>query len=222
MDILTPSSQLQWMNVEITGEINHEENMPGAPKHLPSHYAFYARGGRHSACSGSDLICCDGSAYKADIFPEGKTEIKKEMWHEEYASDRGEASHGFSMKGKWVGFKFVIMDSGSGHVDLESYYETSGNNSWKIASKTNDTGGWGTPEKKGCMNHKTGKQRGKDDILLWSGPMAVFRSDYAKYTFRNLSVREICPSGGCSDKDHFKGCDKYDSGCAKQDCHAVF
>jgi len=76
-------------------------------------------------------------------------------------------------------------------------------------------------KKKGCKNPKTGNQRKSDEIINWSGPIATFRSDYVKYTWRNLSVREICPKAGCNDKDHFTGCqhmEESEKTCTEHNC----
>jgi hypothetical protein len=222
---LSGANSTQWLNMEISGLLNHDGAIPGAPEHLPPHYAFYGRGGRHTACSGSSLICCDGSAYKGDIYPDGKTLVRKELWHEEYAKERDDQSHGFKMQGKWIGFKVVIYNDDKGHVNMETYYDESGSGkTWKLGSKTNDTGGWSASEKKGCKNPKTGAQRKADEVINWSGPIATFRSDYVKYTWKNLSVREVCPKSGCNDKDHFTGCQHMVEGnkpCSEHDCPHV-
>jgi hypothetical protein len=227
MDVLTAltgSHSKQWRDVEITGKIYVISTFHSS---YGSHFSFYARGGRHTDC-GSNNECCDGSAYKGDLDVDkpGDTWGKKELWHVDYASNRGEHSTGVALIKRWVGWKVVIFNVNNHTVHMQGYIDKDADDNWVRAFNISDTGGWGASERSGCKNYLNDKQRTKDEVLAWSGPSVTYRSDGVTWAFKDLSVREVCALGGADkcDNDEFHGCAnmKEGSSCADAKCHATF
>ena len=98
-----------------------------------------------------------------------------------------------SIKGKWVGFKFVmynaILPDGKLGVKLESWVDKNSDQHWEKVYNYTDSGGWG----------RDGTDCGgdADQMITWGGPIATFRWDSAKdVDFKFMSVREINGEGG--------------------------
>ena len=92
--------QNDWKNVEITGYVKFNSGSE-------DNFAWYARGGRHT---GDGPDGCEGVAYKGDLYFSGKTQIAKEQWHVSYDYSPAKKVMG-SIKGNWVGFKFVMYNT---------------------------------------------------------------------------------------------------------------
>ena len=66
---------------------------------------------------------------------------------------------------------------------MEIWIDKGNNNNWERVYTKTDSGGWGS-----AGGHCDGD---KDQIITWSGPLAVFRWDTGGIRFKKLSVREI-------------------------------
>jgi hypothetical protein len=167
-------AQNDWKNVEITGYIKFNSGSE-------DNFAWYARGGRHSD------VECEGTAYKGDLYYSGKTRFAKEQWHSGGYSFTSTKQAMDSLKGKWVGFKFVMYNfvkDGKTMVKLENWVDKTNSNNWVKVDERIDSGGWGS-EGDTCGGSP-------DQIISWGGPIATFRWDSAtNVDFKNLSVREI-------------------------------
>jgi hypothetical protein len=144
-------------------------------------YVMYCRGGSHGDNS------CEGSAYKAAVkYTDGRCRVRKEQWHVSYVDQDWRAGHGGSVRNKWTGMKFIVVNRGSKpniSVYMEIWIDKGNNNNWERVYTYTDDGGWGT------NGGKCGGNR--DQVLTWSGPLAVFRWDVNGIRFKKLSVREI-------------------------------
>ncbi len=169
-----------WKNVEMT--MYAKVNTAGSD----DNFAPYTRGGRHTG--GGSPEGCEGSGYKGDLFFSGKVRFAKEQWHVSYVftDSKSETS---SIKGKWVGFKFIMynfVESGKTAVKMELWLDKANDGKWVKVDENTDRGGWGN-EGRECNG-------APDQIITWGGPIATFRWDTAtNVDFKNLSVREIQP-----------------------------
>ncbi len=170
-----------WKNFEMT--MYTKVNKAGSD----DNFAPYGRGGRHTG--GGAPEGCEGSAYKGDLFFSGKVRFAKEQWHVSYVFTNYETGTS-SIKGKWVGFKFVLYNfqdsSGKTAVKMEFWLDKSNDGNFVKVDENIDKGGWGNAGKE-CNG-------APDQIITWGGPIATFRWDTATdVDFKNLSVREIQP-----------------------------
>ena len=170
-----------WKNIEMT--MYAKVNKAGSD----DNFAPYNRGGRHTG--GGSPEGCEGSAYKGDLFFSGKVRFAKEQWHVSYVFTNYETPTS-SIKGKWVGFKFVVYNfqdsNGKTAVKTEFWLDKSNDGNFVKVDENVDRGGWGN-EGKECNG-------APDQIITWGGPIATFRWDTATdVDFKNLSVREIQP-----------------------------
>ena len=170
-----------WKNIEMT--MYTKVNKAGSD----DNFAPYGRGGRHTG--GGAPEGCEGSAYKGDLFFSGKVRFAKEQWHVSYVFTNYETGTS-SIKGKWVGFKFVLYNfqdsNGKTAVKMEFWLDKSNDGNFVKVDENIDKGGWGN-EGKECNG-------APDQIITWGGPIATFRWDTATdVDFKNLSVREIQP-----------------------------
>ncbi len=169
-----------WKNIEMT--MYAKVNVAGSD----DNFAPYGRGGRHTGGGYPDG--CEGSAYKGDLFFSGKVRFAKEQWHVSYVFTNYETGT-TSIKGKWVGFKFVVYNfqlSGKTVVKTELWLDKNNDGNFVKVDENVDKGGWGN----------TGREcnGAPDQIITWGGPIATFRWDTATdVDFKNLSVREIQP-----------------------------
>jgi hypothetical protein len=150
-------------------------------------YVLYCRGGEHHDSDRG----CEGSAYKAAVnYNNGECRVRKEQWHVAYVNQNWRQGHGGSVRNKWTGMKFVVVNRGQPEnvvVYMEIWIDKRNDNNWERVYTFTDDGGWG-----GGGGHCGGD---KDQILTWSGPLATFRWDIEDVRFKNLSVREIKESG---------------------------
>ena len=170
-----------WKNIEMT--MYTKVNKAGSD----DNFAPYGRGGRHTG--GGAPEGCEGSAYKGDLFFSGKVRFAKEQWHVSYVFTNYETGTS-SIKGKWVGFKFVLYNfqdsNGKTAVKMEFWLDKSNDGNFVKVDENIDKGGWGNAGKE-CNG-------APDQIVTWGGPIATFRWDTATdVDFKNLSVREIQP-----------------------------
>ncbi len=170
-----------WKNFEMT--MYTKVNKAGSD----DNFAPYGRGGRHTG--GGAPEGCEGSAYKGDLFFSGKVRFAKEQWHVSYVFTNYETGTS-SIKGKWVGFKFVLYNfqdsNGKTAVKMEFWLDKSNDGNFVKVDENVDKGGWGNAGKE-CNG-------APDQIITWGGPIATFRWDTATdVDFKNLSVREIQP-----------------------------
>jgi hypothetical protein len=170
-----------WKNFEMT--MYTKVNKAGSD----DNFAPYGRGGRHTG--GGSPEGCEGSAYKGDLFFSGKVRFAKEQWHVSYVFTNYETGTS-SIKGKWVGFKFVLYNfqdsNGKTAVKTEFWLDKSNDGTFVKVDENVDRGGWGNAGKE-CNG-------APDQIITWGGPIATFRWDTATdVDFKNLSVREIQP-----------------------------
>ena len=174
-----------WKNVEMTGYVKFNSGSE-------DNFAWYARGGRHTGSG--PMEGCEGVAYKGDLYFSGKTQIAKEQWHVSY--DYSPAKQAIeSIKGKWVGFKFIIYNTilpdGRIAVKMENWVDRNSDQHWEKIYEYVDSGGWG----------RDGVDCGgrADQIISWGGPIATFRWDSANdVDFKSMSVREINGQAGPS------------------------
>jgi hypothetical protein len=169
-----------WKNVEMT--MYAKVNTAGSD----DNFAPYTRGGRHTG--GGAPEGCEGSGYKGDLFFSGKVRFAKEQWHVSYVFTDSKSGTS-SIKGKWVGFKFIMynfIESGKTAVKMELWLDKNNDGKWVKVDENTDRGGWGN-EGRECNG-------APDQIITWGGPIATFRWDTAtNVDFKNLSVREIQP-----------------------------
>ena len=170
-----------WRDVEITGFVK-----VNATDAADDNFAWYARGGRHTDGNSG----CEGSAYKGDLYFDGRTSFAKESWHVSY-DYTSKPSITSSIEGRWVGFKVVMYNitvDGKPAVKMESYLNDNADKvSWTKIYEHVDAGDFGA----GATHCGA-----SDDMMpiTWGGPNAVFRWDSATdVDFKWLSVREIQP-----------------------------
>jgi hypothetical protein len=167
-----------WRNVEITGYVKFNKGVNY------DNFAWYARGGIHT-----DGKACEGTAYKGQLYYNGKTRFAKEQWFVSYVFSPYKQSMG-SMDGKWIGFKtamYNIEKNGQLVVKLEIWLDKANDGNWQKVYDYIDDGGWG---------NDGGECGGRpDQIISWGGPLAVFRWDNAfDVDIKDFSVREIQPN----------------------------
>ena len=170
-----------WRDVEMTGFL--KVNSTSASD---DNFAWYARGGRHNDSNSG----CEGSAYKGDLYYDGRVSFAKETWHVSY-DYTNKPSATSSLQGRWVGFKVVMYNitvDGKPAVKLESYINDNADKvTWTKVFEHVDAGKFG-----GGASHCGAS----DDFMpiTWGGPNAVFRWDSATdVDFKWMSVREIQP-----------------------------
>jgi hypothetical protein len=183
-DQLTAQGYMQapndWKNVELTGFVKLN-----AATDPTDNFTWYARGGRHT-----DSLACEGSAYKGDLYYDGRARWAKESWHVSYDYTAYKTAT-TSIKGRWVGWKAVIRNvvvNGKTAVKMESYLNDNADKvTWKKVYEWLDDGAWAGDEAHcGAANTRIAQ--------TWGGPTATFRWDSATdVDFKWLSVREIQP-----------------------------
>src|SRR5918994_4493443 len=153
-----------WKNVELTGYVKVNSGQSG------ENFAWYARGGRHTG-SGSPEGC-EGSAYKPDLFYDGRVRFAKEQWHVSYVFTDHKRPMA-SIEDRWVGFKGIrwnFVENGKTVVKMEIWVDNNEdgqqNGPWVKVDENIDRGGWGS----------SGRECGgaPDQIITWGGPIATF------------------------------------------------
>ena len=177
-------SPKDWKNVELTGYVKVNSGQSG------ENFAWYARGGRHTG-SGSPEGC-EGSAYKPDLYYDGRVRFSKEQWHVSYVFTDHKRPMA-SIEDRWVGFKGIMWNmeqNGETVVKMEIWVDKNEDGKqdgpWVKVDENIDSGGWGS----------SGEECGgePDQIITWGGPIATFRWDGASdVDIKNFSVREIQP-----------------------------
>jgi hypothetical protein len=172
-----------WKNVEMTGVVKFNSGDSS------DSWTWYARGGRHYDEG------CEGTAYKGDLFYNGRVRIAKEQWHVSYVfSSSTTPSPSASRIGKFVGFKTIMYNhqvGGEMVVTIELWVDRNPDshtlrNNWEKVYTFTDSGGFGN-EGAVCGGDS-------DQIVTWGGPTATFRWDNAQNVdIKNFSVREIEP-----------------------------
>ena len=170
-----------WKNIEATIYIRLN-NTPTAE----GSFQWFARGGRHLDPSPN----CEGSALRSSLFNGGETLLFKEQWHIANANNTRGIGMG-SLVGKWVGYKFTAVSklvSGTLVTNQQIWLDPNNDNTWVKYDERTDSGGWGTQ----------GGQCGgaPDQLVSWGGPIVIFDwTSFNDVDFKNMSVREIDPSG---------------------------
>jgi hypothetical protein len=173
-----------WKNVELTGYVKVNSGQSG------ENFAWYARGGRHTGSSNPEG--CEGSAYKPDLYYDGRVRFAKEHWHVSYDFTDHKRPMG-SIEDRWVGFKGIMWNmeqNGETVVKMEIWVDKNEDGKQdgpRVKVDENiDSGGWGD----------SGEECGgePDQIITWGGPIATFRWDGASdVDIKNFSVRGIRP-----------------------------
>jgi hypothetical protein len=184
-DVLASRGYMQaandWKNVEMTGFIK-----VNSASDMSDNFAWYARGGKHNDNNSG----CEGSAYKGDLYYDGRARWAKETWHVSYDYSPYKPAT-TSLKGRWVGFKVAMRNTtvdGKPAVRMESWVnENADKVTWKKVYDFVDSGNFG-----GDAQHCGGAVGAMP--ITWGGPIAVFRWDSATdVDFKWLTVREVQP-----------------------------
>jgi hypothetical protein len=209
LNVGTPPNAEVWKNVEITGYAKVIESISPSStangnkaedkgsngeeeeKDFTSDLDWRGKGGRHN-----NEHPCEGTAYTGAIDIDGNVRWKKEIWHTGgYTDARSVEKVTDSIVGRWIGWKVVMYNiNNNTAVKLESYLDDKNNNEWTKVTDLVDDGGWyANSSDKEFYSADCG--RPKDYIITNGGPRVTFRSDNTIWDFKNLSVREINPSG---------------------------
>jgi hypothetical protein len=188
---------LDWTNVEATIYIEKIAAAAG------SWIEFQIRGGQHSSTHS-----CEGTAYKARLYIEGKLELRKELENgiESTPTSNQQMTNVLTqpMKESWYcGFKFICYTEGDNKANLvvskvfiddQTDNKTTAANHWREVLKFKDDGSnWivaGTPN---CSGNTSTK-------ITWGGPLVnIVTSGFTEYDVKKISVREIDPPAPCTD-----------------------
>ncbi len=187
LEVITPPSQEEWRDVEITGyariiAASEDEDEVGLQ--------WYARGGHHT-----DEAPCEGTSLKGRLLVDGTANWKKEIWHSGGYTDSSETMQATSQPliGRWIGWKVIMYNiENNTAVKMESYIDNENNNTWSQVTDLIDDGGWFAASWDEEF-YSADCGIAKDHIITNSGPVASFRSDGIVWDFRDLSIREIQP-----------------------------
>lgn len=171
-------SPRDWKNVEMTGYFR-----VNASNDWADNIDLYARGGRHN-----DTAPCEGSAYKGQLFYDGRTRWSKETWHVSYDFWPYSGTTR-TLRARWVGFKAVMRNvvvGGAPAVRLELWLDDDADGrDFEKVYEVVDAG-----DRFGDATHCGGSSAKMP--ITWGGPLAVYRWDSATdVDFKWLSVREI-------------------------------
>jgi hypothetical protein len=156
-------SSNDWKNFEMTGYVKVISGSSG------ENFAWYGRGGRHTGDGYPEG--CEGSAYKGDLYYDGRTRFAKEQWHVSYVFSTHKQPM-VSIEDRWVGFKTMIwntIQNGNTVVKMQIWLDKNNNNNWVKVDERIDSGGWGD-EGGECGGASAQK-------ITWGGPIATFRWD---------------------------------------------
>ena len=186
MEVNTPAGSPEWKNIEITGYVQVVSVLQSDDGAIN----WYARGGKHN-----DKVPCDGSALHGRLFPNGRADWQKEIWHAGgYTAPKGDTiATEDSLLGRWIGWKVAIYNIDDTAVKMESYFDNNSDNNWVKVTEMTDDGGWPARSSDDLYYSVDCGGRPKDYVVTNSGPIATFRSDDITWNFKNLSVREIQP-----------------------------
>ena len=180
-----------WKNIEMTGYVKLNDF-----DSIEEKFQWFNRGGIHYTSTEPNAQPCEGVGYKGNLFYSGHVRFAKEQWHVSYEfteKEEVEALDDSSIKGKWIGYKYVVYNIEQNNnnnnrktvVKMENWLDIDNDGKdWIKVDEYLDDGGWGD---------KGEECRGaSDQIITWGGPVATFRWDNARdVDFKNLSVREI-------------------------------
>ena len=220
ISVHSPAGKAWWRNVEMTGYIRYQDQVPGQ---LRPHWEFYARGERHTerpldpgaindgvaAPPGTitwpgypfaDAVRinphCLGTAYHGNVYAEGEVHLEKEISHTEgYAKEvRGlvKLPAFRDPLQRWFGFKFVARNFAADQkVALEAWIDAEATGDWAKVSEAQDAGDWVARDAN--LNGCGAAPFGYSSrqVLHWAGPWVTFRTDSTSYDFKWFSVREI-------------------------------
>lgn len=169
-----------WKNTEFTAELKVFSS-------ASDHMTFGSRGARHTGSGGPRG--CTGSNYKVSVDMNGNgVQIRKESWHVSY-HDMGN----WNVSGLNVNNPFRIKiltynTNNNTNVTIECYIATAADNNFQKVFQVTDTGN---------VNNDAGECNCSNDgqPLVWGHPTYLIRGDAGSYGFRNMSVREIDPTG---------------------------
>ena len=169
-----------WKNTEFTAELQVFSSSS-------DHMTFGSRGARHTGSGGPRG--CTGSNYKVSIDMNGNgVQLNKESWHVSY-HDMGN----WSVSGLDVDsphrLKFLTYNTNNNtNVTIEVHIATGANNTFQHVFTVTDSGN---------VNNDAGECNCNNDgqPLVWGTPTFLIRGDAGSYGFRNVSVREIDPTG---------------------------
>lgn len=169
-----------WKNTEFTAELrvfsSANDNM-----------TFGSRGARHTGSGGPRG--CTGCNYKVSVDMSGNgVEIRKESWHVSYHDMGNWNVSGLNVDNPHRIKILTYNTNNDTNVTIECYIATAADNNFQKIFSVTDTGN---------VNNDAGECECTNDgqPLVWGTPTYLIRGDEGKYGFRNVSVREIDPSG---------------------------
>lgn len=169
-----------WKNIEFTAELKVFQS-------AGDHMTFGSRGARHTGSGGPRG--CTGSNYKVSIEMNGNgVELNKESWHVSY-HDMGSWSISGLNTSNPHRLKFLTYNvNNNTQVTVEVHIATAADNNFQQVFKVTDTGN---------VNNDAGECNCNDSgqPLVWGSPTFLIRGDAGKYGFKNVSIREIDPTG---------------------------
>src|SRR5918995_6857516 len=179
-----------WKNIEMTGYVKLNDF-----DSIEEKFQWFNRGGIHYTSTEPNAQPCEGVGYKGNLFYSGHVRFAKEQWHVSYEfteKEEVEALDDSSIKGKWIGYKYVVYNIEQNNnnnrktvVKMENWLDIDNDGKdWIKVDEYLDDSRWGDK----------GEECGgaSDQIITWGGPVATFRWDNARdVDFKNLSVREI-------------------------------
>ena len=169
-----------WKNIEFTAEL---KVFSGANDHM----TFGSRGARHTGSGGPRG--CTGSNYKVSIDMNGSgVQLNKESWHVSYHDMGNWNVSGLNVDNPHR-LKFLTYNTNNNtHVTVEVHIATGANNSFQHVFTVTDSGN---------VNNDAGECNCNNDgqPLVWGTPTFLIRGDAGSYGFKNMSVREIDPTG---------------------------
>lgn len=170
-----------WKNVEFTGEFR-------VFNAASDHITIGFRGARHTGSGGPRG--CTGSNYKVSVAMNGSgVEIRKESWHVSYHDMEETNVSGFDSRDGPFKLKVLCYNVNDNKaVRVEVYIDKDNNNNFVKIIDDTDTGN---------VNSDADECNCNDDgqPLIWGSPAILIRGDAGKYGFKNMSIREIDPTG---------------------------
>jgi hypothetical protein len=177
-----------WGNMEITGVLYVVDYGTAANSNLQE-FSWTGRsiGTHDGAINGG----CDGTGYHLNFHYNGNVDYKKEVGHTwGYTTARGNLASGTGdIKGKWVGFKAIILNNTSGGVRSIIYLDKTNNGTWTKINEVLDTSAspWtgAGPVASQCAS------RSLSWIITAAQPEMIFRFDNVWARFKKITVRAI-------------------------------
>jgi hypothetical protein len=168
----------EWKNVEMTGYFKLNKGN--------DQFTLIARQGPTYNDDGG----CGAYGYYGLLDSNGDAYFKKKLFHHGGGyTDRTAVQENVvdNLEDRWVGIKLVVYDLNDTDVKLELWVDDGDeSNNWTKATEYVDDGSWET--------HDSDCDRSSDDIIE-EGARGGFRVDNSEFDFKDLSIREINPSG---------------------------